>query len=53
MIQSDPVMVDPRLSAAVVDLTADVAEVAASLMDAGMTAEADRLLGALDRLDDG
>jgi hypothetical protein len=43
--------VDPRLIEAVVDFTTEVAEVAGTLTNLGMSDEAGRLIGALNRLD--
>lgn len=45
------VEIDPRLLDAVVDFTGEVADVAATLTNLGITDEAARLTGALDRLD--
>ena len=45
------VELDPRLLGAVVDFTGEVADVAATLTNLGMSDEAGRLIDALDRLD--
>ena len=45
------VVIDPRLIDAVVDFTGEVADVAATLTNLGISDEADRLVYALDRLD--
>ncbi|MFN2345171.1 MAG: hypothetical protein ABR616_05610 [Dermatophilaceae bacterium] len=47
------VEVDPRLLDAIVSFTAEVADVAHSLVNCGLTDEAARLVDALDRLDAG
>lgn len=46
------ITVDPRLVDAVVDFTSEVADVAHSLTNLGITDEARRLSAALDRLDE-
>lgn len=45
------VNIDPRQLDQVVDMTREVAEVAATLVNLGMTQESARLLAALDHLD--
>jgi hypothetical protein len=48
---SVPVVMDPRLIRQIVDFSGEVAEVAVTLTNLGLDAEAGRLLAALDRLD--